>query len=117
MRQALLLLFISVFACKDTPPAPAHAPSARELVASGAVVLDVRTPDEYAEDHLANATNVPIDDLAARIADVDTLVRGDRAKPIVVYCSAGSRAARAKTELEAAGFKRVTNGGGLDDLR
>lgn len=87
------------------------------IAAGGAVVLDVRTPEEFGDDHLPTATNVPVDDLANRLADVDRLAGGDKAKPIVVYCHAGGRAARAKHELEAAGYTNVTNGGGLRDLR
>jgi len=108
----------------DPPPpgATATAPSkdpgaARKLIAGGAVVLDVRTPDEYAEAHLPRAINIPVQELPARIGEVDKLVSGDRARPIVVYCAAGGRAARAKAQLDAAGYARVVNGGGLDDLR
>ena len=105
------------------PPPAAAAPKAidpakaRELIAGGkAIVLDVRTPEEYGEDHIATAKNVPVDELDKRLAEVDKLVK-DKAQPIVVYCAAGQRAARAKQTLEAAGYTNVVNGGGLDDLR
>ena len=101
-----------------TPIKPSKDPAkARELIASGALVLDVRTPDEYREAHLPTATNLPIDEVGARLADVDQLAHGDKTKPIVVYCAAGGRAARAKQTLEAAGYTNIVNGGGLDDLR
>jgi phage shock protein E len=45
------------------------------------------------------------------------LTSGDKSKPIVVYCAAGSRAAKAKRTLESAGYTQVVNGGGLDELR
>ena len=80
-------------------------------------MLDVRTPDEFAEDHLANATNIPVDQVATRLSEVDCLVDGDKARAVVVYCAAGSRAARAKQVLDGAGYSHVVNGGGLDDLR
>jgi len=105
------------------PPPAAAAPKAidpakaRELIAGGkAIVLDVRTPEEYGEDHIATAKNVPVDELDKRLAEVDKLVK-DKAQPIVVYCAAGKRAARAKQTLEAAGYTNVVNGGGLNDLR
>ena len=41
------------------------------------------------------------------------LAHGDKSKPIVVYCAAGKRAARAKETLEAAGYTNVVNGGGI----
>jgi rhodanese-related sulfurtransferase len=135
MRFAVVALAL-VAACSHSddpapPPAPPPAPAghvaetkpskdpakARQVIAAGgAVVLDVRTPEEFG-DHLPTATNVPVDDLPKRLAEVDHLAGGDKAKPIVVYCHAGGRAARAKRALEAAGYTNVTNGGGIDDLR
>ena len=100
-----------------TPPAKAPE-TARELIAGGkALVLDVRTPDEYKEDHVASAKNIPVDELERRLAEVEQLAGGDKTRPIVVYCMSGQRAARAKQTLEAAGFDHVVNGRGLDDLK
>jgi phage shock protein E len=104
-------------------PAQAPAPAskdpraARELIAKGAVVIDVRTAEEYANEHLPRAINIPVQELPRRIAEIETLVAGDRTRPIVVYCAAGSRAAKAKAQLEAADYSHVVNGGGLSDLR
>jgi phage shock protein E len=103
---------------KDPQAARARDPqAARELIASGAAVVDVRTADEYAEDHVPKAVNVPVDELSSRMAEVAALVAGDKTRPIVVYCGSGGRAAKAKRALEAAGYSRVVNGGGLDDLK
>jgi rhodanese-related sulfurtransferase len=105
-----------------TPAAPA-APAAKDpqtaraLIASGAVILDVRSTEEYAEEHLPNAVNVPVQELTQRMAEVAALVSGDKTRPVVIYCATGSRAATAKRTLEAAGYSRVVNGRGLDDLR
>lgn len=105
------------------PPTQGAAPTnkdpraARELIARGAVVIDVRTAEEYASGHLSRAINIPVQDLPDRIAEIETLVAGDRTRPIVVYCAAGARAAKAKAQLDAVGFSSVVNGGGLDDLR
>lgn len=91
--------------------------AAKDLIAKGAVVLDVRTPGEFAEGHLPSATNIPVDQIGGRIADIDKLVGGDKSKPIVAYCASGSRSASAKRTLEAAGYTNVVNGGGFDDLQ
>lgn len=123
------ILFALTLACacsrSERAPEPGPAPAAakkdpaaaKKLIAAGAVVLDVRSSGEYAEEHLPNATNVPVEGFADHLAEVDTLAGGDKSRPIVVYCSAGSRAAKAKRVLDDAGYTRVTNGGGLDDLR
>ncbi|MCS6856434.1 MAG: rhodanese-like domain-containing protein [Sandaracinaceae bacterium] len=72
---------------------------ARQWVSEGAVLLDVRTPAEYAEGHLPGAINIPVQELEAR---TNELPKGSR---IVVYCRSGARSARAKSLLEAKGFK------------
>jgi rhodanese-related sulfurtransferase len=104
-----------------TPATPAKAAkdpaAARKLIGEGALVLDVRTPDEYREGHVPTSTNIPVTEVPDRLADIEKLVAGDKSKPIVVYCAAGGRAAKAKRALEEAGFKNVVNGGGYDDLR
>ena len=132
--QALLAAVASlslITGCSKSEPTPAQVPpaaapaalpkqdpeAAKKLLAAGALVLDVRSPDEFAEDHLPQATNIPVDTVRDRIADVEKLSGGDKSRPIVVYCAKGGRAARAKQALEEAGFQRVVNGGGLDDLR
>lgn len=97
---------------------PAKDPaSARKLIAAGAVVIDVRTIEEYSKEHLVQAPNIPVAEFASRIGEVDKLVGGDKTKPVVVYCGSGHRAATAKAQLEAAGYSNVVNGAGYDDLR
>jgi len=129
MRHLLILsIVIAGFAsCSRSdstqPPASSSVPAgkdpaaARALIAQGAVVIDVRTADEYRDGHLPAATNIAVGEIGDHLADVDKLVAGDKARPIVLYCAAGSRAAKAKKTLEEAGYQRVVNGGGYDDLR
>jgi len=87
-------------------PAEGHA-----LVKKGALLLDVRTPQEFASGHAEGAVNIPVEDLGARLSEL----KGKENSEIVVYCHSGHRAGIAKTELEAKGFTRVHNVGGLSD--
>jgi rhodanese-related sulfurtransferase len=124
---ALLTLMISIANCSRSestqPPATSSVPAgkdpaaARAMIAKGAVVIDVRTPEEFGGGHLPSATNIAVAEIGDRLDDVGKLVAGDKARPIVVYCAAGSRAAKAKKILEGAGYQQVVNGGGYDDLR
>jgi phage shock protein E len=99
-------------------PAPAKDPAAaRQAIAAGALVIDVRTAEEYGAGHVTNAVNIPVDGFADRLSQVAQLAANDKAKAIVVYCAAGKRAARAKQMLDGAGYTHVVNGGGYDDLR
>jgi phage shock protein E len=67
------------------------------------VVLDVRTPAEYAEGHVPGAVNIPNGELAGRVAELADA----KGRDIVVYCRSGVRAAQALDVLDKAGFKRL----------
>ncbi|MGZ3418567.1 MAG: rhodanese-like domain-containing protein [Polyangiales bacterium] len=81
----------------------------RELVRDGALLLDVRSPEEFAARHLPGAKNVPVDQLADRLSEL-----GPTSRPIVVHCRSGARSARATAVLRAAGYQ-VTDFGGIDN--
>ena len=75
----------------------------------GAVLLDVREPDEYRAGHIPGSINLPVNDVASRAA----AVLPDKAASVYVYCLSGARSSRAVTALKAAGFSNVTNVGGI----
>lgn len=81
---------------------------ARALVASGARLVDVRSPGEFAGGHLAGALNIPVGELGDRVAEV-----GDKAKPVVLYCASGMRSASAAGILRRAGFADVHDLGAM----
>ena len=138
MSRIGFVLLVCLAGCSDNKPAPAPAPAhgsavtrtthkatvarkdpatAKTLIQKGAVVIDVRNPEEYAEGHLPNAVNIPMTEIGKRLAEVDALIGGDKNRPIVLYCSAGARSAKAQATLVEAGYTLVFNGGGLDDLQ
>ncbi|MDO7887710.1 rhodanese-like domain-containing protein [Hymenobacter cheonanensis] len=92
----------------NLPPAQ-FGPAVRK---PGAVLLDVRRPDEFAQGHLPGAVNLDVTapDFARRVAALDP------ANPTYVYCRSGARSAQAAKQLTAAGFAHVSNllGGVLD---
>jgi phage shock protein E len=77
---------------------------ARKLVSTGARLLDVRSPDEYAHGHLPGAVNIPVQELDRRLAEV-----GPADRELVVYCRSGHRSARATEILRQHGFTKVHN--------
>lgn len=94
-----------------------HNASPAEVSAAlqhGAVVVDVRTPQEFAQDAVPGAVNIPVDQLPRRLSEVDP------SKPVIVYCAAGTRSARAARVLREAGYTEVLDLGGRsawpDDL-
>ena len=80
-------------------------------IQAGAAVVDVRSPDEFADGAYPGARNIPVNALANRVAEI-----GPKDKPVVVYCASGGRSAVAQQILKANGFTDVTNAGGLEDM-
>ena len=79
-----------------------------EAYESGAVVLDVRNPDEYLEKHVAGAVLIPLSELAARQDEIPT------ADPLYVICAVGGRSLTAARALAAAGYPAVSVAGGTN---
>jgi rhodanese-related sulfurtransferase len=79
---------------------------------AGAVLLDVREPDEYAAGHVPGSINLPLS--AIDTAEIQ-LPRRDA--PLFVYCLAGTRSARAVARLKAMGYSSVENIGGIRSYR
>lgn len=75
------------------------------------VILDVRTPEEFAVGHLRGAIN--LDYYNPTFAD--EVIKLDKTTTYQVYCRTGKRASGAKSLMENAGFEHVSNAGGLED--
>lgn len=90
-----------------SPPPPAIGPD------ENVVFLDVRSAPEFAASHARGARHIPVQQVADRAAELDAH-RHDR---ILVYCLSGHRAAPAVRDLQARGFTRVENAGGIGGLR
>ena len=88
--------------------APA-APAAQSAISADAVVVDVRTPGEYAAGHLEGAMNVDVQasDFDSQMSALPT--DGD----YVVYCRSGNRSAAAAARLADLGFTSVTDAGSM----
>ena len=83
---------------------------AKEAMASGAQLVDVRTTGEFASGHLPSAKNIPLHELSGRLGEL-----GAKDGALVVYCASGMRSARAKAVLEGAGFTKVYNLGSMSN--
>ncbi|HOT61755.1 MAG TPA: rhodanese-like domain-containing protein [Treponemataceae bacterium] len=92
-------------------PEPISPERARELLSAGAIALDVRTADEYADGHLPAAVLLPYDEITAASA-ARTLPSLDT--PAVVYCRSGRRSAIAVASLRRLGYTRVYDLGGIN---
>jgi molybdopterin/thiamine biosynthesis adenylyltransferase/rhodanese-related sulfurtransferase len=77
--------------------------TAADRIAAGAVVLDVREPDEYDQGALPSAVHIPRGHLEAQVENKLT----DKAAPVVVYCAGGVRSAFAAKTLQELGYAEV----------
>lgn len=99
-------------------PQPLSAGQARALLAGGAVLADVREPDELAATgKLEGALNVPLTRLKQLAAQGSTAgeLEAARARPVILYCRSGRRADEAGRILLSQGFSQVYNLGGFED--
>ncbi|MGN1164968.1 MAG: rhodanese-like domain-containing protein [Lachnospiraceae bacterium] len=78
----------------------------------GAVLIDVRTVDEYRAGHIPGSINIPLD-------SIDTVTKKvtDRDTRIFVHCLSGSRSAQAAGHMKRIGYTNVVNIGGISRYR
>ena len=104
MRKSILpvLVLALVLPVSALAGRPAVSPAAvAEITArdDAPLLLDVRTPEEFAQGHLPGAVLIPHDQLAARLDEID------RDRWVLVYCRSGKRASTAQDILEEAGIE------------
>ncbi len=80
------------------------------LLSKNAIVIDVRTKEEFQMAHYKDALNIPYDEIEKHIKKLEAY----KDKPIILYCRSGRRASIAKQTLEKYGFKNVLNAINLD---
>ena len=75
------------------------------------IILDVRTPEEFAEKHITGALNVPNESIGTE--EIKELPNKDQL--ILVYCRSGNRSKQASEKLVALGYTNVYEFGGIND--
>jgi phage shock protein E len=85
----------------STPSAPIEA---------NALLIDVRSPEEFASGYVEGAINVPLPILPLRFQEIAP----DTARQVVVYCRSGARSGMAQQFLKERNYANVVNGGSVD---
>jgi rhodanese-related sulfurtransferase len=80
---------------------------AQQLQQSGAVLLDVRTREEFKNSHAPKARNIPVDQLPARAREIPT------GRQVLAICQSGGRSARATALLRDKGYDVLDIRGGM----
>lgn len=105
MRKTALLLLALLSGCAqaDWKEVTGQDLVQRQAAGEKVLVIDVRSPDEFAAGHVPGAINVPVDSITGN----EAILKDWKQKPVVLYCKSGRRAAMAASTLEKQGFIRL----------
>jgi rhodanese-related sulfurtransferase len=78
----------------------------RKALQKGAVIIDVRTPNEFDQGRVSGSINIPLDRIAVNAPRIKGMNR-----PVIFCCSTGARSAQAVQVMKSKGLKEVYNGG------
>ena len=105
------IVFVAFFAWKRLSIVSAEV--ARKQLAEGAVVIDVRSPEEFRSGHVPNAVNIPLGELR------ESLPRRvkDKSQVLLLHCLSGGRSGIAKQQIKGMGYQNVFNLGSYGRAR
>lgn len=83
-----------------------EATNYKQLLKSGAQIIDVRTKREYLSGHIQGSINIPLNELQEGVKNLN------KKSVIIICCASGMRSASAQSCLSSSGFTKVYNGGG-----
>jgi len=114
--MSLLSVYVGLFGGgRSSGGSPYEDPDGLLRLVSGKtetyVLVDVRTPPEFAGGHIPTAVNIPHTEIALKPPTAD------KAALIIVYCRSGARSSAAKETLERLGYSKVVNFGGVSKFR
>lgn len=103
---SLLVCLLMLTACDTNRFETIGSNVAMGLIENDAIVIDVRSNEEYDTGHIKDSINIPVENISTVEYDKDTV--------IIVYCASGMRSANAAEALIEAGYANVYNlDGGL----
>ena len=91
----------------------AHTEQPVRVDLNTAILLDVRSPEEYASGYLRGARNIQYDQIGEKIVAIVP----DKTAQVILYCRSGRRANTALETMRAMGYTNVSNYGGLEDAQ
>ena len=120
MKRFVPFLFLFLLVAGCAAPAESEA-SYRQISMDEAIammeekndyiILDVRTPEEFAEKHIPHAINIPNETIGT--AEIPELP--DKEQLILIYCRSGNRSKQASDKLVRLGYTNIVEFGGIND--
>ncbi len=102
-------MFEGLFGKKNYKNISAREGKERLEINKNAVLIDVRSPEEYAQVHIPKSKSLPLD----RLPNGITKIAKNKDDELIVYCLSGARAASACMQLSSMGYTNVCNMGGI----
>ena len=113
MLKKILIASVSALVLCACNSITEEAPRRINFDRSSAVIIDVRTPEEFKAEHIEGARNIPIASLKENAAREFA----NKSQNIVVYCNRGINSKKAKGILEGEGYTNVTDAGSIRNLK
>lgn len=105
------MLLFSLFGCSSKDGyQKINADDALQKISDGALLIDVREPDEFAEGSIKDSINIPLGTIEQGINNVAK----SKDQAIIVYCRSGNRSKQASNRLLAEGFTTIYDLGGIN---
>lgn len=118
MKKILIILLCGLFlvACSENSDNDliTYTEAKEMMINDSAILLDVRTEEEYKKDHIEGATLLTLETInSATISNITT----NKEEILIVYCQSGKRSSQAKAELEKIGYKKVYDLGAMNNWK
>ena len=101
----IVILIVWVFSSKESI-------DYRQKMEEGAIIVDVRTPEEFNRGHIDNSINIPL-----HLLEESLSLLKNKNQTIITCCASGMRSERAKRILKKEGYQAIHNGGGWSSLQ
>ena len=105
----LVLSLMLVWGCAMDP----NAQNSEWSFSEDALLIDVRTAEEFDSGHIEGAKHIPYEEIGVRIGELTD----DKSRETVLYCRSGRRSGVAQKTLVDMGFENAINAGGYEELR
>lgn len=115
MKKLFIILLCGIWltGCSNNNDKMVDYVEAKEkIINNGAVLMDVRTEEEFNENHIDGAILLTLDNINEEAV---ALVVESKDTPIIVYCRSGNRSSQALVKLEELGYTEVYDLGSIDN--
>ena len=111
LKKLILSGGIATVLCMASGGCSGAGSNDQKSLPAGAVLIDVRSAEEFNTGHLAGAVNIPHTEIAEKIS----LVAKERSTPLYLYCRSGRRVGIAMEALKNSGYTVMYNLGGMEE--